>query len=268
MRLLQCRMLQMTPLSKVQQRYSAAYMGSTASIPPDGDGIETLPWLANDDIKVHADFKRVLLGGDLQPIQIKRRFGTSYRVVRSRPCRIRLTIHPRKLQPLFSKICTYRPQTCILVNQEALWHKLCGQRDIALPHPPSDSCKTWAGLVNQSISRPCRIWMNQEAMLNKLLWRRVLPFIGLRLKQFLQLFNWIDFMFYSAGSLELKKVSHNATPLTPSPLLNIPAIICPYLPCFNFESSSNTSTAFEHCRVSPHFAGSQRSTPILKRSRR
>jgi hypothetical protein len=57
-------------------------------------------------------------------------------------------------------------------------------------------------------------------------------------------------------------------PLTPSPLLNIPAIICPYLPCFNFEASSNTSTAFEHCRVSPHFAGSQRSTPISKRSRR
>lgn len=109
MRLLQCRLLQMTPLSKVKQRYSAAYMGSTASISPDGDGIETLPWLANDDIKVHADFKHVLLGGDLQRIQIKRRFGRSYRVVRSRPCRIRLTIGPRKLQPLFCKICTYRP---------------------------------------------------------------------------------------------------------------------------------------------------------------
>jgi hypothetical protein len=142
MRLLQCRMLQMTPLSKVKQRYSAAYMGSTASISPDGDGIETLPWLANDDIKVHADFKHVLLGGDLQPIQIKRRFGTSYRVMRSRPCRIRLTIHPRKLQPLFKSKFAHT-QTSILVNQEALWRKLCGQHDIALPHPPSDSCKTW-----------------------------------------------------------------------------------------------------------------------------
>ena len=146
MLLLQCRMLQMTPLSKVKQRYSAAYIGSieasTASISPDGDGIETLPWLANDDIKVHADFKHVLLGGDLQPIQIKRRFGTSYRVMRSRPCRIWLTIHPRKLQPLFKSKFAHT-QTSILVNQEALWRKLCGQHDIALPHPPSDSCKTW-----------------------------------------------------------------------------------------------------------------------------
>jgi len=236
MLLLQCRMLQMPPLSKVKQRYSAAYTGSTASIPPDGDGIETLPWLANDDIKVHADFKRFLLGGDLQRIQIERRFGTSYRVVRSRPCRIRLTIHPRKLQPLFSKICTYRPHTCILVNQEALWHKLCGQHDIALRHPPSDSCKTWAGLVNQSISRPCRIWMNQEAMFNKLLWRRVLPFIGLRLQQFLAAFQ-LDRVHVLLGWFpRIEQGLSQCNPPHPIPSLEYPSDHLPISAMFQFRS--------------------------------
>ena len=112
MRLLQCRMLQMTPLSKVKQRYSAAYMGSTASIPPDGDGIKTLPWLANHDIKVHADFKHVLLGGDLQPTQ--------------RDCRI-------------------------LINQEAIWKKLSGGAVETLPYPADDSSKKAATIIQQNL---------------------------------------------------------------------------------------------------------------------
>jgi hypothetical protein len=48
MQRLKCRMLQTTPLSK--QLQTAAYMRCTASLPPDGDGIETLPWLAKDDV--------------------------------------------------------------------------------------------------------------------------------------------------------------------------------------------------------------------------
>ena len=148
-------------------------MGCTASVLPDGDGIETLPWLANDDVKVHADFKHVLLGGDLQPTQRHCRILINQDAIWKKLSGGAVSTLPYPADDSSKKAATFILQnlhisSCILVNQEALWHKLCGQHDIALPHPPSDSCKTWAGLVNQSISRPCRIWMNQEAMFNKL----------------------------------------------------------------------------------------------------
>jgi hypothetical protein len=87
-------------------------VGCTASVLPDGDGIETLPWLANDDVKVHADFKHVLLGGDLQPTQ--------------RHCRI-------------------------LINQDAIWKKLSGGAVETLPYPADDSSKKAATIIQQNL---------------------------------------------------------------------------------------------------------------------
>ncbi len=48
--------------------------------------------------------------------------------------------------------------------------------------------------------------------------------------------NWIDFMFYSAGSLELKKVSHNTTPPHPIPSLEYPSDHLPISAMFQFRS--------------------------------
>jgi hypothetical protein len=155
-------------------------MGCTASVLPDGDGIETLPWLANDDIRVHADFRHVLLGGDLQPTQRHCRILINQEAIWKKLSGGAVETLPYPADDSSEKAADFKhvllggdlqptQRDCrILINQEAIWKKLSGGAVETLPYPADDSSKKAATFIRQNLHISSCILVNQEALWHKL----------------------------------------------------------------------------------------------------
>ena len=72
-------------------------------------------------------------------------------------------LHTTNVEFDYHRLCS------ILVNQETIWRKLCGEQVDALPHPATDQCRIDAGRTDlKQISLESRIWVNDDAIFNKL----------------------------------------------------------------------------------------------------
>ena len=57
----------------------------------------------------------------------------------------------------------------LVANQEAIWSRLSDQHIDSLPHPANSDVRDFAGYTKSSKVLLCRMWVNQDAIFNRLL---------------------------------------------------------------------------------------------------
>jgi len=163
-------------------------MGCMTSTPvlPDGDGVQTLPWLPNENDKHQAGHKSCV---GLQPHQITCRILINQEAIWNKLSGVAAETLPYPPEDGFKEVADYKHPLAVTagargvvakhqrpyrfsMNQEAIWNKLSGGAVETLPYPAEDGCKEAADYKHfagvQSHQRVLRILINQEAIWNKL----------------------------------------------------------------------------------------------------
>ena len=158
-------------------------MGCNASVLPDGDGIESLPWLPNDNDKHWASHKH--FSGHVQPHQRVCRLLINQEAIWNKISGGAAETLPYPVEAGAKEAADHKhfsghlqPHQRVLrfsINQEAIWNKLSGGTVECLPYPAEAASKEaaeskhfLAGGQVQPHQRELRMLINQEAIWNKL----------------------------------------------------------------------------------------------------